>query len=92
MSTDATQVTGSPMSGGGPRPGDVLAERYELVEVIDSDGPSIGYRALDQETERPVLVRILGGAGLHTDLCDETVEQLRGLVGVAVHELRFVRQ
>ena len=37
MSTDATQVSGSPLSGEGPRPGDVLAERYELLELIEAD-------------------------------------------------------
>jgi hypothetical protein len=81
MTTDATQVTGSPQVGG-PRPGDVLAERYELLEALDREGPSIGFRALDQETERPVLVRVLARPGLHTDTCDRVVEQLRGMVGV----------
>ncbi|MFK7990043.1 MAG: hypothetical protein AB8I08_28750 [Sandaracinaceae bacterium] len=81
MTMDATQVTGSPATMGGPRVGDVLAERYELLEVLDTEGPSIGYRALDQETERPVLVRILT-AGLHTRICDEVVERLNALVGV----------
>ena len=82
MSTDATQVSGSPLSGEGPRPGDVLAERYELLELIDLEGPTHGYRALDQETERVVLVRILAGAGLHTDECDALVDRLQGMLGV----------
>ncbi|HJL17007.1 MAG TPA: hypothetical protein RMH99_15185, partial [Sandaracinaceae bacterium LLY-WYZ-13_1] len=81
MTTDATQVTGSPQVGG-PRPGDVLAERYELLEALDREGPSIGFRALDQETERPVLVRVLSAPGLHTERCDAVVERLRALVGV----------
>ncbi len=83
MSADATQVTGSPLAGPGiPRPGAVLAERYELLEVIDSDGPAVSFRALDQESERQVLVRILAGPGVHTDVCDEMVAHLRDLVGV----------
>ncbi|MBX3275569.1 MAG: hypothetical protein KF729_35240, partial [Sandaracinaceae bacterium] len=83
MSADATQVTGSPLAGPGvPRPGTVLAERYELLEVIETDGPIVGYRALDQENERQVLVRVLAGPGVHTDECDRIVRHLRGLVGI----------
>lgn len=82
MSTDATQVTGSPLASGSPKPGDVLAERYELLEIVEMDGPAVGYRALDQESERPVLVRVLAGSGLHTDECDRVVDRLRRLVGV----------
>ena len=33
MTSDATHVTGSPALMGGPRVGDVLAERYELLEA-----------------------------------------------------------
>jgi len=83
MSADATQVTGSPVAGpGAHRPGAVLAERYELLELIDGDGPALSFRALDQESERQVLVRILAGPGVHTDLCDEIVEHLSGLIGI----------
>ncbi|MCB9597194.1 MAG: hypothetical protein H6719_31005 [Sandaracinaceae bacterium] len=83
MSADATQVTGSPLAGPGvPRPGTVLAERYELLEAVDTDGPAVGFRALDQESERQVLVRILVGPGVHTDVCDDIVRHLRGLVGI----------
>ena len=81
MTTDATQVTGSPLADGA-RTGDVLAERYELLEAIDVDGPSLGYRALDHETERQVLVRTLAGAPLDERTLGEVLERLRGLVGV----------
>ncbi len=80
---DATQVTGSPtLAAGDARPGDVLAERYELLELLDADGPTLGYRALDQETERPVLVRMLAGPPLDRATLDQVVERLCGLVGV----------
>lgn len=82
MTTDATQVTGSPHAGASARPGDVLAERYELLEAIDVEGPSIGYRALDQETERTVLVRTLVGPPLDAATLADVVERLRGLIGV----------
>src|SRR5690606_8867478 len=83
MTTDATQVTGSPLAGHEvARRGDVLAERYELLEVLDIDGPSIGYRAVDQETERSVLVRVLAGPGLPERTLGEVLERLRALVGV----------
>ena len=83
MPVDATQVTGSPLAGARvPSPGAVLAERYELLEMIDSDGPVASFRALDQESERQVLVRILVGPGLHTARCDEIVDRLKGLLGV----------
>ncbi len=83
MTTDATQVTGSPMvAAGGAQPGDVLAERYELLELLDANGPSFGYRAIDQETERPVLVRILAGPPLDERTLADVIERLRGLIGV----------
>jgi len=45
-------------------------DRHMAVELglakpevaVDGDGPAVSYRALDQETERPVLVRVLSGA------------------------------
>lgn len=82
MSTDATHVTGSPTGPGASQPGDVLAERYELLELIDADGVALSFRALDQESERQVLVRVLAGPGLPADVCDQVVQRLQGLVGV----------
>lgn len=82
MSTDATQITGSPLAEEVARRGDVLAERYELLEAVDTEGPSVGYRALDQETERSVLVRVLAGPVLRESALGEVLERLRGLVGV----------
>ena len=82
MSTDSTVVTGGPAGLGGLRRGDVLAERYEVLEAVDAHGPTFGYRALDQETERPVLVRVLSGPGLDRATLDDVVARLRGLIGV----------
>jgi hypothetical protein len=87
MTIDATQVTGSPHAGAGARPGDVLAERYELLEAIDVEGPSVGYRALDQETERTVLVRTLVGAPLDPATLTDSVERLKALVGAGGRHL-----
>lgn len=81
MMTDATQVTGSQLTAS-PRAGDVLAERYELLEAVDFEGPSIGFRGLDQETERPVLVRVLSAPGLAPKSCDQVVAKLRPLIGL----------
>ncbi len=91
MTFDATQVTGSPQAGAGARPGDVLAERYELLEAFDLEGPSIGYRALDQETERTVLVRTLVGPPLASAALAEMMERLRGLVGAGGRHLSPLR-
>ncbi|MGE3634367.1 MAG: hypothetical protein AB7P00_30990 [Sandaracinaceae bacterium] len=81
MSTDATQVTGSAASEA-PRPGAVLAERYELLELVDAEGLAFSYRALDQESERPVLVRVLAGDPFTRADADRIVERLRAQVGV----------
>lgn len=88
MKIDATQVTGSPAAHQNSlRPGDVLAERYELLELVDAEGPSLGYRARDQETERAVLVRVLAGPGLPERTLGEVLERLRALIGVGGRHL-----
>jgi hypothetical protein len=79
--TDATQVTGSQVSAD-VRIGDVLAERYELLEALDDDGPIHAFRGVDQETERAVLVRILAGPPLDEAVLGEVLDRLEGLVGV----------
>lgn len=82
MTTDATQITSSLLREGGARPGDVLAERYELLEALGADGASLGYRAIDQETERAVLVRMLAGPGLREQALKQVLDELRGVVGM----------
>jgi hypothetical protein len=81
--SDATQITASARAGAGAaKPGDVLAERYEILEVLESDGPTISHRAIDQETERPVLVRVLQGPRLDEAALDDVVGRLRALLGI----------
>jgi hypothetical protein len=82
MTTDATQITGSQVAGaGGDRLGDVLCERYELLEIVEESGLAHSYRAQDQETERAVLVRMLA-APLDEEIVVSVLERLRGLIGV----------
>jgi eukaryotic-like serine/threonine-protein kinase len=40
-------------------PGDVLAERYELMELVGAGGMSSVYRAHDRELERTVAIKVL---------------------------------
>jgi serine/threonine-protein kinase len=42
-----------------PQPGDLIAERYELEELVGSGGMSSVFRARDQQLERQVAVKIL---------------------------------
>lgn len=57
---ESTIKTGSPVAAsGGPRQGEVLGERYEVQERIAQDPFTLDYRALDQETESPVLLRVV---------------------------------
>lgn len=78
--TDATLVTGA--SGGrAPRKGEVLAERYEIVEVLASDALVVSYRAVDQESDAPVLVRCTAPGLLGERDARGLVERVRPLVG-----------
>jgi serine/threonine protein kinase len=55
-----TDVTGSPVSRSrGARPGEVLGERYEILERIGKDAFATNHRAQDQETEKPCVVRLI---------------------------------
>jgi serine/threonine protein kinase len=47
------------MSGGAPRPGSVLAGRYQLLEVMGEGGMAEVWRAFDQRLQRPVAVKLI---------------------------------
>jgi serine/threonine-protein kinase len=51
--------TPTPRVGDGLQPGQRLAGRYEIVEIIGSGGMGIVYRALDLELSEPVAVKTL---------------------------------
>src|SRR5499427_4595858 len=54
--------------------GDVLAERYELEELVGSGGMSSVYRGRDRVLDRPVALKVLH---LHFVDDDEHVERFR---------------
>src|SRR4051812_7190997 len=54
--------------------GDVLADRYELVELVGSGGMSSVYRGRDRVLDRPVALKVLH---LHFVGDDEHVERFR---------------
>jgi hypothetical protein len=82
METDSTQVTGSPTGLKAPRPGDVLGERFEIRDVVESDSLVLTYRAIDQETEAPVLVRVTAPGLLGEREARRLHERLRPLIGM----------
>lgn len=77
----ATLVTGTPTGLKAPRVGDVLIERFEVVEVLDADCLVHSYRATDQETDAAVLVRVTAPGLLGEKDARRLVERLRVLVG-----------
>jgi len=77
----ATLVTGTPTGLKAPRVGDVLIERFEVVEVLDADCLVHTYRATDQETDASVLVRVTAPGLLGEKDARRLVERLRVLVG-----------
>ena len=82
MDTDsATLVTGTPTGLKAPRVGDVLLERFEVVEMLGADCLVHTYRATDQETEAAVLVRVTAPGLLGEKDARRLVERLRVLVG-----------
>src|SRR5881409_2460184 len=42
-----------------PQPGDLIADRYELQELVGTGGMSSVFRAYDQQLEREVAIKIL---------------------------------
>ena len=82
MDTDsATLVTGTPTGLKAPRVGDVLIERFEVVEALNADCLVHTYRATDQETDAAVLVRVTAPGLLGEKDARRLVERLRVLVG-----------
>lgn len=79
----ATLVTGSASARSrAPRRGQVLGERYELLERLEHDGLCGSYRAFDQETEETVLLRVIHQNLLADDEERQTVvERLQSVVG-----------
>ena len=75
-------MTGSPVgSDGGPRTGQVLGERYQIEAKLGADPFTLDYRALDQETEQPVLVRVVEPKHLPASEARNTARRLSRLVG-----------
>ena len=81
MESDSTQVTGSPAGLKAPRPGEVLCERFEIRDVVESDSLVLSYRGTDQETEASVLVRVTAPGLLGEREAKRVHERLRPLVG-----------
>ena len=44
-----------------PQPGDLIADRYELEELVGTGGMSTVFRAYDRQLERRVAIKILHG-------------------------------
>ncbi len=85
MESDSTQITGSPAGLKGPRPGDVVCERYDIRDVVESDALVVTYRAIDQETDGPVLVRTTAPGLLGEKEARRVAERLRPLLGARGH-------
>ncbi len=81
MESDSTLITGSPAGLKAPRPGDVVCERFEIRDVVESDALVLTYRAVDQETEATVLVRVTTPGLLGEREAKRVLERLRPLVG-----------
>jgi hypothetical protein len=80
----STQVSGARRTdtAGGPPPGEVLAERYEVEERIGVDAICARYRALDQETEQRVVLAVVWPELVPSQReRDALVARLRGAVG-----------
>lgn len=80
---DTTAVTGSSSRshGGLPR-GHVVGERYEVQDRLREDAFTRDYRALDQETESPVLLRVVRQDLLDAEGRAATVKRLQETIGV----------
>jgi hypothetical protein len=78
-----TDVTGSPVvRGKGARTGEVLGERYEVLERLGRDAFCTDHRAHDQETERACIVRLLDPQLLGQTSAEAVVDKLSAAIGV----------
>lgn len=67
---------------GGAKKGEVLGERYEIHDHIRTDAFTDSYRAIDQESERAVLVHIVDTSLLpERDDASRTLKRLRAAMG-----------
>ena len=57
--TQRSDLVSPPLNGGGLHPGDKLAGRYEILELVGSGGVGKVYRARDVEIAEPVAVKTL---------------------------------
>lgn len=80
-STDSTLVTGSPFSARGPDKGTVLGERWEVRELEEADALFLTMRAVDQESDSVVLMRLCAPGLLGDKDARRMAESLRRLVG-----------
>ncbi len=73
------------------RIGDVVAERYQLVEVIGRGGQGVVYRALDRWLQRAVAIKILGESAVReqhaVDRLLREQQAMSALTGTAAVEL-----
>jgi serine/threonine protein kinase len=91
MESDSTQVTSSAISTRGPRRGTVLGERYEILDAVDGDALGLVYKALDQESESHVLLRLPAPGALGEKDARSLVTRLSPLVGIGGRTIARVR-
>ncbi len=71
----ASQMAGLSSGSDVVNVGDVLDERYQLVEIIGRGGCGVVFRALDQNLQRDVAVKVLSAEGLSQDNTFSRFEQ-----------------
>lgn len=81
MESDSTLVTGSPAGLKAPRAGHVIAERFEIRDLVEQDALVLTYRAVDQETDAHVLVRVTAPGVLGEREAKRVLDRLRPLIG-----------
>lgn len=80
-SSDSTLVTGSPFSARGPVKGTVLGERWEVRELEEADALFLTMRAVDQESDSIVLMRLCAPGLLGDKDARRMAERLKKLIG-----------